>query len=628
MSSNGAYQTATVNGGSIYTSSDSGVTWTANTSAHSTTWSLVSVSSSGMYQIASNSSSTFISLNYGVTWTSSLQYSYRSVAISSTGEYVTGVNSNGIYRSSITLTADSYPGLMFGSYSDIFSDFTVDLGAVGPTGNFGMNWITTNTSIGTKNWTCISLSASGQYQTAGVANDFIYISNDYGNTWTQTASSLNWNRVSISSSGQYQTAVVYGGYIYISSDYGNTWTQKASSLNWRGVSISASGQYQTACTDNLNNGYIYTSSDYGNTWKQVSEYGNWYSVTVSASGQYQTAVEGNGDLFISSDYGNTWTKSPISNSSYAWYSVSQSASGQYQTASSNLGTYRSFDYGKTWTLVSSLDFSTISISASGQYQLATNRSGNLHVRLSSDYGKTWTGISISASGISISASGQYITCVVSGGFIYTCRNSVAANNAVIQVGGYTSGSGVTGVVGSLYYDTTLSGLRVTSGTTWSYVGFVGTTALGATGSLYYDTTQTAGATALLVSSGTGWTSVKSFVIEHPINTEKLLVHGCLEGPEAGVYYRGESEITNNVEVTIELPHYVDKFATNLTVQVTPIYNGVVKTLNVSKVKDNTFTVYGENCEFFWTVFGKRLSLDVEPNKKDVVVKGDGPYKWI
>jgi hypothetical protein len=122
--------------------------------------------------------------------------------------------------------------------------------------------------------------------------------------------------------------------------------------------------------------------------------------------------------------------------------------------------------------------------------------------------------------------------------------------------------------------------------------------------------------------------VKSFVIDHQKNPEKLLVHGCLEGPEAGVYYRGESEITNNLSITIELPDYVDELATNLTVQVTPIYNGTVKVLNVSRVKDNKFTVYGENCEFFWTVIGKRLSFIVEPNRKDVIVKGDGPYKWI
>jgi hypothetical protein len=302
--------------------------------------------------------------------------------------------------------------------------------------------------------------------------------------------------------------------------------------------------------------------------------------------------------------------------------------GGYQTSVSNF-IYISSDYGQTWTPTAfSTAWGSVVISSSGQY-LVASVNGASQLYISSDYGKTWTpnGASRNWRAIAISSCGQYISAAVNGGYIYVCKNSLVSN-AVIQIGGYTSGSGVTGVTGSLYYDTTFSALRITNGSTWSYVGFVGTTALGATGSLYYDITKTAGATALLVSSGAGWTSVKSFVIEHPTNTDKLLVHGCLEGPEAGVYYRGESEITNNTKVTIELPHYVDKFATNLTVQVTPIYNGSVKTLSVSKVKDNKFTVYGENCEFFWTVFGKRLSLVVEPNKKDVLVKGDGPYKWI
>jgi hypothetical protein len=33
-------------------------------------------------------------------------------------------------------------------------------------------------------------------------------------------------------SGKYQTAGVYGGYIYISDDYGATWSQKGFSANW------------------------------------------------------------------------------------------------------------------------------------------------------------------------------------------------------------------------------------------------------------------------------------------------------------------------------------------------------------------------------------------------------------
>ena len=35
---------------------------------------------------------------------------------------------------------------------------------------------------------------------------------------------------------------------------------------------------------------------------------------------------------------------------------------------------------------------------------------------------------------------------------------------------------------------------------------------------------------------------KTFIIDHPIDKNKYLVHGCLEGPEFGVYYRGKSEI--------------------------------------------------------------------------------------
>ena len=48
-------------------------------------------------------------------------------------------------------------------------------------------------------------------------------------------------------------------------------------------------------------------------------------------------------------------------------------------------------------------------------------------------------------------------------------------------------------------------------------------------------------------------SAKTFVIDNPIHNDKYLVHSCLEGPEAGVYYRGEGEITNNKCVEIQLP---------------------------------------------------------------------------
>jgi hypothetical protein len=122
---------------------------------------------------------------------------------------------------------------------------------------------------------------------------------------------------------------------------------------------------------------------------------------------------------------------------------------------------------------------------------------------------------------------------------------------------------------------------------------------------------------------------KTFVIDHPQDPSKYLVHACLEGPESGVYYRGKGEITNNESATIVLPAYVEALATDFTVQITPIYSGKkLEPLYTSEVENNSFTVYGENTKFFWTVQGKRGDIDVEHLKEDVKVNGSGPYRWI
>jgi hypothetical protein len=39
---------------------------------------------------------------------------------------------------------------------------------------------------------------------------------------------------------------------------------------------------------------------------------------------------------------------------------------------------------------------------------------------------------------------------------------------------------------------------------------------------------------------------KTFVIDHPVDPERYLVHACLEGPEAGIYYRGKSFVNDSV----------------------------------------------------------------------------------
>ena len=72
---------------------------------------------------------------------------------------------------------------------------------------------------------------------------------------------------------------------------------------------------------------------------------------------------------------------------------------------------------------------------------------------------------------------------------------------------------------------------------------------------------------------------KSFNISHPIKENKRLVHGCLEGPEYGVYIRGRLT-DNNV---IELPDYWNGLVDPETISVHLTQIGSSQYLIVDKI---------------------------------------------
>jgi hypothetical protein len=119
---------------------------------------------------------------------------------------------------------------------------------------------------------------------------------------------------------------------------------------------------------------------------------------------------------------------------------------------------------------------------------------------------------------------------------------------------------------------------------------------------------------------------KSFVLDHPLQPETHdLVHVCLEGPEAGVYYRGEAQLIDG-EAEVELPGYFDALTEtgSATVQLTPKLDGPVCAgpLAASGVRDGTFKVRGiddarPDQAFFWQVTAVRMvdeDLEIEPRK--------------
>jgi hypothetical protein len=112
-------------------------------------------------------------------------------------------------------------------------------------------------------------------------------------------------------------------------------------------------------------------------------------------------------------------------------------------------------------------------------------------------------------------------------------------------------------------------------------------------------------------------TTKSFNIPHPLNSNKRLVYGCLEGPEYGMYQRGSFLVDDERRiVAIDLPNYwfkmvYDDYAINLTTY--GDYN-----VWISDRDENGFWVE-TNAEgewnFDWSVIGGRrdAKLVVEPD---------------
>lgn len=314
-------------------------------------WLSVSLSANGQYQTAIDVyGEIFTSNDYGVTWTSQVVIGVITtgniiqarlsnyVAVSMTGQYQTAGNGDIIYKSN----------------------------------DYGVTWTPIVDTPDKQIYICVALN--GQYQTVVSCNDNLYYSNDFGETWTQKydpdpdspdSNDELFNGIlghdsacmAISYDGRLQTIVVVSNYIYISNDFGNTFTKAnivfydtnividifSTQLNWISVAMSADGKYQTALN---NGGDIYRSTDYGVTFTEVY-YPNdaqnindrsWVSVTMSADGKYQMAVENlGGYVHYSTDYGVNWQISPPSLQTGGilngknFQSISISANGQYQS---------------------------------------------------------------------------------------------------------------------------------------------------------------------------------------------------------------------------------------------------------------------------------------------------------
>jgi hypothetical protein len=225
--------------------------------------------------------------------------------------------------------------------------------------------------------------------------------------------------------------------------------------------------------------------------------------------------------------------------------------------------------------------------------------GTYAIAVGSQAGMSGQGANTVAIGNLAGASGQGTYAIAIG---YAAgQTSQPASSIVLNASGVALSPSTTGLF--------VSGLRSTGAT---HVGQV----------LVYDST----------SSEIRHSSGKTFVVNHPLDQNRYLVHGCLEGPESGVYYRGTGKIEPGSACTqVKLPAYCSAFD-EFTAIVTPICQtagDVHRKIGAGKVENGAFTVYGTDAgEFNWLVVAKRAALNVEPLKGESKLRGNGPYVWL
>jgi photosystem II stability/assembly factor-like uncharacterized protein len=463
-SADGTKLAAVINSGLIYTSTNSGLLWTAQAGSSSLAWSAIASSADGVKLVAAvNGGYIYTSTNSGITWTqqtSSGSRAWAAVISSTDGTHLTAAVSSGfIYTAPDSGVTWTQAGAVTNTWRSLAaSSDGIKLAAVTNSGNiytsknFGLTW-TQQTGAPSQTWTKIASSADGTHLVAANnSNGFIYTSSNTGVTWVQTnAPSQAWSGLVSSTDGTKLAAANTGnGFIYTSSNTGVTWVQtNAPSQVWTGLASSADGTKLAAA--NSSNGFIYTAivTQASNpTWTTTgaslpvatqssnplwimqlsSTSQTWYWITSSADGNLLAAVVYGGYIYTSSSTGASWTQQTGSGARN-WWSIASSADGTKLAAVVNGGyIYTSTNSGVTWTQQTSStsqSWNSIASSSDGTHLVAAVSGGYIYT--STNLGVTWTQQTSSTSqnwiGVASSADGTKLVAVVQPGYIYTSTNS-------------------------------------------------------------------------------------------------------------------------------------------------------------------------------------------------------------
>lgn len=288
----GAKVTAAAQSGSLYTSSDAGITWTLRDptgSGMGTSWNGLASSADGTKLVATGIAGLYTSTDSGLNWVArdptgtGMGSMWNSVASSADGtKLIVTDGMGGLYTSTdtgVTWTARNPAGMLGTSFGRLASS-----------------------ADGTK----LVVAAAGM-------SSLLYISTDSGVTWsprdpTGTGYGMGYSSIAVSADGTKLIAAPSGGSLfYISTDAGVTWilrtvpatgTYSPQSVI---IALTADGKKLFAVSNNL----IFTSSDFGVSWRSEPFVNLTSSTTISPVSV--VAAAGGTRIFIGTMYGSLYT---------------------------------------------------------------------------------------------------------------------------------------------------------------------------------------------------------------------------------------------------------------------------------------------------------------------------------
>lgn len=145
----------------------------------------------------------------------------------------------------------------------------------------GTDWLSKKVFDGS--WTCTAVSYSGKYQYLAGNKTEIWLSKDFGSTFSMLGLSQSCVQLVIDKSGQH----VYfhdGSFLHISHDFGATFQVGSMQNTWNYISVDTSGKYVSLATK----AQLYLSDDYGESFQSYIDTGlkQSYPFTTMSPGNF------------------------------------------------------------------------------------------------------------------------------------------------------------------------------------------------------------------------------------------------------------------------------------------------------------------------------------------------------